>query len=531
MRENIPVTNNEYILEEGRTIVSTTDLHGNITYANPYFIEVCGFSHEELIGSPQNIVRHPDMPREAFADLWATIRSGKSWAGLVKNRCKNGDFYWVLANMTPVIENGKTVGYMSVRTKPDRQMVKEAEALYKEIRNGNQRKLTIHRGQVATNGWLTRSRRSFGITLSNKLVLATGIPAIALGVSAYGLWHSGAGLGYTTVAGLGAATAFAASYRLHRIIAMPIQEALKASRKMAGGDLTSMTAVTGTDELGELLASLRQTNINLHSIIGDMRSNIHEISVATKEIAHGNMDLSGRTEAQASSLQQTAASMQQMNSTVQESVSNIRSANELATQAAYAARQGGDIAKQMVITIDQVSTTSVKIKDIIGIIDGIAFQTNILALNAAVEAARAGEQGRGFAVVAGEVRSLAQRSAVAAKEIKDLLDGSMECVNAGAALSYQVGSSMEDIIKAVTSVTSVMKEISAATGEQSRGIGEVNGAVGQIDDITQQNAALVEQAAAATGSLAEQIEHVAQAMAVFKLSPAIAQKMPELALR
>ena len=275
-----------------------------------------------------------------------------------------------------------------------------------------------------------------------------------------------------------------------------------------------------------MLAALRQTNINLHSIIGDVRSNFDEIRQATTEIASGNQNLSGRTESQASSLQQTAASMEQLTTNVQQSASSVASANQLAEAASHIAGQGGAIVSQVVTTMDDISTSSRKILDIIGLIDGIAFQTNILALNAAVEAARAGEQGRGFAVVAGEVRNLAHRSASAAKEVKQLIDLSIEKVNAGTVLTGSAGATMSEVIRSVSRVSSVMDEISTATREQGNGIVQVNQAVIQIDDITQQNAALVEQAAAAAASLAQQTECVAQAMAVFKLRELAALPMP-----
>jgi len=298
---------------------------------------------------------------------------------------------------------------------------------------------------------------------------------------------------------------------------------------MAGGDLTPSIDIRRDDEVGWLLAALRQTNVNLHSIIGDVRANFEEISQATDEIADGNMDLSGRTESQASSLQQTAASVEQLHSTVQQSASNVANANQLAERAQQVAAQGGDIVSQVVSTMGDINASSSRILDIIGLIDGIAFQTNILALNAAVEAARAGEQGRGFAVVASEVRALAQRSAGAAKEIKALIDTSIEKVQAGTVLTNSAGQTMGEVIESVRRVSQVMGEISNFTREQSAGIGQVNQALIQIDGLTQQNAALVEEAAAAAGNLAQQTRCVAQAMAVFKLrhaAQAAAQRKP-----
>jgi aerotaxis receptor len=526
MRINTPVTQNEHLMEDGKTIVSSTDLQGNINYANPYFIEVSGFSEEELMGAPQNIVRHPDMPGEAFADLWTTIKTGEPWTGVVKNRCKNGDYYWVLANVTPVIENGKPVGYLSVRTKPSREQVRQADALYREIKGGNPRRLRIVKGRAVPRGVFAYLREFTHAQLSTHIALATTllVGVLVLQVLALLLLES------TTLAAVhnwlvGAALLALVGMlgfgrHLYLNVALPLRHAIKAARMMAGGDLTASIEVRRDDEMGQLLAALRQTNINLHSIIGDVRRNFDEISVATDEIADGNMDLSGRTESQAANLQQTASSMEELTATVQQSANNIASANQLAERAREVAAQGGSIVSQVVSTMDDISASSSKILDIISLIDGIAFQTNILALNAAVEAARAGEQGRGFAVVASEVRALAQRSATAAKEIKTLIDTSLQKVQAGSALTSTAGQTMDQVIESVHRVSQVMGEISDSTREQSSGIGQVNEAVIKIDDITQQNAALVEQAAAAAGNLALQTRHVSQAIAVFKLQRA-----------
>jgi aerotaxis receptor len=510
-------------MEDGRTIVSSTDLQGNINYANPYFIEVSGFTEEELIGAPQNIVRHPDMPVEAFADLWSTIKSGTPWTGLVKNRCKNGDFYWVLANVTPVIENGRPVGYLSVRTKPSREQVRAVDAVYREFKAGNPRQLRIVNGRAVSTGIAARLQGMMRLTLPTQIAAATTLLVGVLAVLAVTLllmdseaeakahnWLGGAAV--VAMAGM-----LVFGRTLYVNVALPLRQATKAARMMAGGDLTASIEIRRDDEVGQLLAALRQTNINLHSIIGDVRANFDEISVATDEIADGNMDLSGRTESQASSLQQTASSMEQLTATVQQSASNVASANKLAERAREVATQGGSIVSQVVTTMGDISASSNKILDIIGLIDGIAFQTNILALNAAVEAARAGEQGRGFAVVASEVRGLAQRSATAAKEIKELIDTSIQKVQAGTTLTNNAGQTMSEVIESVSRVSRVMGEISNSTREQSDGIGQVNQAVIKMDDITQQNAALVEQAAAAAGNLAQQTRCVSQAMAVFKL--------------
>jgi len=518
MRSNLPITGHEILLEEGKTIVSTTDLQGNIAYANPYFISISGFTEDELIGAPQNIVRHPDMPVEAFADLWRTIRQGYPWTGMVKNRCKNGDHYWVLANITPVIEKRKPVGYMSVRTRPSREMVEEAVQAYAAFRKGNAQGLKISYGKVVRDGLLQRLRARMCLSLSARLLLAGVLPAVVLAACAATLFGNSSGS--NTMAIIALLTALAALYQgwaLHGAIASPLRTATGLARQMAGGDLTATFDAARDDEAGELLAALRQMNINLRSIIGDVRSNFELIERATDEIASGNMDLSGRTESQASSLQQTAASMEQLNSTVRQSATNVEDADCLAGRALDIASQGGKVVSQVVATMDGISVSAHRILDIISIIDGIAFQTNILALNAAVEAARAGEQGRGFAVVAGEVRTLAHRSGAAAKEIKGLIDQSINEVNTGTELTSRAGAIMTEVIASVAQVKHVMNEISHTATEQSLGIGQVNEAVASLDDITQRNAVLVEESAAAAGELAQQTRCVAQAIAVFKV--------------
>jgi aerotaxis receptor len=518
MRMNTPVTDTEVELSDNETIVSTTDRQGNITYVNPYFIEVSGFSEQELIGSPQNILRHPDMPVEAYADMWATIQSGLSWTGMVKNRCKNGDFYWVFANVTPVMENGRESGYMSVRTKPTRQQVSDASALYRNLKNGNPDRIALSQGTVVGTGVMARLGRLASLSLGQRIGLNLGFATLVLALLA-ALNISASGQSWLTLLAVLAIVCIGYLwFSLYQSVIAPVRQALLASQIMAGGDLTQDIRTTRKDDVGQLLRSLRQLRVNLHSIVGDVRSNFEQIGQATSEIAAGNMDLSGRTESQASALEETASSMEELASTVQQNTGNATQANMMATEAAVVAGKGGTIVAQVVTTMGEITTSSKRIVDIISLIEGIAFQTNILALNAAVEAARAGEQGRGFAVVASEVRNLAQRSASAAKEIKQLIDVSVERIGSGTVLAEQAGSTMRDIIASVDRVSSIMNEIALASREQSAGIAQVNDAVTQMDEVTQQNAALVEQAAAAAGSLQEQTLKVVQTLTVFKLT-------------
>jgi methyl-accepting chemotaxis protein len=324
----------------------------------------------------------------------------------------------------------------------------------------------------------------------------------------------------TLMIGLGALAVLLGSafaYWITRSITNPLKQAVLAAQKVAAGDLTSDIEVKTKDETGQLLQALKDMNTSLMGIVGQVRQGTDTIATASSQIAAGNLDLSSRTEQQASSLEETAASMEELTSTVKQNADNARQANQLAVSASGVAVKGGQVVSQVVQTMDAINTSSRKIVDIIGVIDGIAFQTNILALNAAVEAARAGEQGRGFAVVAAEVRSLAQRSAAAAKEIKTLIGDSVDKVEEGSKQVAEAGKTMEEIVDSVKRVTDIMAEITAASQEQTSGIEQINQAITQMDQVTQQNAALVEEAAAAAQSLQEQASGLSQVVSVFRL--------------
>ena len=312
----------------------------------------------------------------------------------------------------------------------------------------------------------------------------------------------------------------ACAYWITRSITRPITRAVEVAEAVSAGDLTSHIVVESRDETGQLMHALKNMNDKLVSIVGQVRAGTDSISTASSEIAAGNLDLSSRTEQQASSLEETASSMEELTSTVKLNADNARSANQLAIDASQIASKGGAVVSEVVSTMGSINDSSRKIVDIISVIDAIAFQTNILALNAAVEAARAGEQGRGFAVVASEVRNLAQRSSQAAKEIKGLIDDSVQKVEAGSQLVDKAGRTMDEIVQSISHVTQIMNQITDASDEQRAGIEQVNQAIGQMDQVTQQNAALVEEAAAAAESMQEQAAKLADVVGLFKLDAA-----------
>ena len=535
MRTNLPITQREYDFPADATLMSTTDTQSHISYANAAFIAVSGFERDEIMGQPHNMVRHPDMPTQAFADMWATLKAGRSWTALVKNRRKNGDHYWVRANATPVQRNGQVTGYMSVRTKPTRDEINQTEKLYQAFRENKSGSLTFHEGLIVRKGLLgwtsalqtmaVRWRLRLGIGALTAMGIC-GVAALGLGEAALGAFSGGA-----VLAGV------AVSLWLESQIARPLGMVQRQALAVAAGQAGQNVQLDRVDEIGMILRAVNQSGLNLRSLVDDVSEQVGGVQTASSEIAQGNNDLSARTEQTASNLEETAASMEEMTATVKNNADTARQAAQLAGTASEAAVKGGVVVNQVVDTMQAITHSSKKIADIIGVIDSIAFQTNILALNAAVEAARAGEQGRGFAVVATEVRSLAGRSAAAAKEIKGLIDDSVEKVESGARQVDEAGHAMEEIVSQVQRVNDLINEISSATMEQASGIGQVNIAVAQLDQTTQQNAALVEQAAAAADSLSGQAGRLAEAVGVFKhtsstgtpFAPVVKRQAPQVA--
>jgi aerotaxis receptor len=513
MRRNEPVTQREINVPDNATLMSTTDMQSHITYANAAFIEVSGYSRDDIHHQPHNIVRHPDMPTEAFADMWATLKGGEPWTALVKNRRKNGDHYWVRANATPVVRDGQPAGYLSVRTKPSREEIAAADALYRDFREGKAGNRRFHKGLVVRTGlmgWTARLK-----TMPARWRIRTTLIALASSVM-LGAWLLGAG--GAALGGLAAVVSVAsllACLLLQQQISRPLEQMRDHALSVAAGATRSALHFDRVDEIGMTMRTIGQLGLMFRWVIDDVSGQVRTVQSATNEIAQGNNDLSSRTEQAAASVEETVSSMEEMTATVQSNADTAQQAKELSGSASEAAERGGRAVCEVVATMDEITSSSEKIVDIIGVIDAIAFQTNILALNAAVEAARAGEQGRGFAVVASEVRGLAQRSADAAKEIKALIGASVDKVASGVRLVDDAGKTMDDIVRQARRVSDMISQISTATREQSSGIAQVGQAIGHLDQITQQNAALVEQSSAASESLRQQASRLAEAVSVF----------------
>ncbi len=510
MRHNQPVTQKALHLPEDVILMSTTDVQSHLTYANAAFIEVSGFEKDELMGHPHNVVRHPDMPSGAFADMWKTLKAGQSWTALVKNRRKNGDHYWVRANATPIKRQGLTVGYMSVRTKPTEADVATAEKLYKAFNDGSAGRRAFHKGLVIRTGWLKwMSMMQLMPTAWRMRMAMLGVVGIS-SATAMAFPGNAAVLLATLVASGGIA-----SWWIEQQTISPLRRILASAELVAAGQSAPTPPLNRVDEIGLLARAVNQAGLNLRSLIDDVAQQVGGIQTASHEIAQGNADLSSRTEQSAASLEETAASMVQMSSTIANNSERTRAAENLAQQASHAAESGRNEFSAVAETMSNIKDSSKRIADITALIDGIAFQTNILALNAAVEAARAGEQGRGFAVVAAEVRALAQRSAAAAKDIKSLIDDSGHKVQMGSALVEKAGATMIEIFTSVQKASKLIEEIASATVEQAEGISQVDLAITQLDQSTQQNASLVEQSAAAAASLQHRATRLGDAVRAF----------------
>ncbi|MBA7854045.1 PAS domain S-box protein [Enterobacter sp. RHBSTW-00901] len=509
MRRNTPVTQNEYLLNEGSTLMSTTNTHSHITYANSAFIEASGYKEENLLGEPHNVIRHPDMPAEAFGDMWFTLQQGESWTGLVKNRRHNGDHYWVRANVTPVYQNESLTGYISVRNIPTREEIATSEKLYEKVRNNELKQHRFYKGLVVRRGILaftslfkrmsTTKRINSGITVTTLLacLLVFSFPQ-----------------SITQVSGLVALFIALALY-LHVQISRPVKTIVHQMQRVVSGRKTDYYHFDRVDEIGLMMRLVNQSGLNLNSLVDDVGAQISGIGTISQQVAKEGVALQARSEETADDLQQTAAAVEEIASAVQQTAETAKEAIQMADRTSASANSGEAMMKQTIGMMQSISHDNSQIVDIIGVIDRIAFQTNILALNAAVEAARAGEAGRGFAVVAAEVRNLAQHSATAAKEIKLLIEKNVSSVNSGVEMVEQTETQLTVMVGNVLQMSSLIKEIGHATQEQTQALALINESISRIGVMTHNNTGMVDHVTRAANHLTQRTTRLQQAIAVF----------------
>jgi len=502
MRNNQPVTSVEHHLKEGAFIVSMTDPQGRITFVNDEFVRMSGFTVEELMGQPHNLVRHPFMPAAAFADLWATAKAGKPWFGIVKNRCKNGDFYWVDANVTPVMDRGQVAGYVSIRSRPSKAQIREAERMYTLLNAGRTLAEATVQPWMPLRSWTSRSRMRAGfgallgivavvtaLDIATFLKVGAGVKRIQesnasvkglaeIGALAdSGIWLLGLGGLAAILAGVAISSLLLRAQRLQ--LGGEPETAIEAVQQIALGDLR-VEIDTPPGDATSLLARLRTMQSNIKGMVNRIRfdgtrvtETAENFSAATHQIAATSRELARNAEEERISVERMASAMTELSASIQEVASNVKASQRQAVEAVTATEAGDRSGEAAMAAMAQVEDATTKVVHAVRVIQEIARQTNLLSLNAAIEAAKAGSLGKGFAVVAEEVRKLAERSAQSAREIASLIEVSNEAVTQGRTTVQGAVDALGDIRDHIGQVTSMAMEISASAEEQSTASAEV----------------------------------------------------------
>jgi len=505
----------EYVLSASEMLVSTTDLAGIVTYANDAFIRVSGFDVSEVLGHPRKMLRHPAMPDHAFDDMWRTLRAGRAWNALVKNRSKKGELYWVAANVTPIMRDGKPTSFLSVWTRPGDEAKAEAERVYSARKPDGSHVYELREGVPCRAGrgwaWLRRAGRLRSSAAAHTVVAITGIGFaaswwVAQRVDAWQL-----GLGAATCTAMLAWTLWQA--RRH---AAALGNVVELADSLAAGDLAEpVDAVAQGRDFRRLTDALAQVRVNLKATVSDIRDHTDKVRGSCGELSQGTAELSTRTEATAAHLEEASAAMAQLSASVGQNAENAVLASRASTESAAAVERGQELVANTSEAMAAVTVESQKLAELVEVIDGIAKQTNLLALNAAVEAARAGAAGRGFNVIAQEVRSLAQRSAQSSGMARALVEQIAGRVDLSGQLCSRAVEAMGQIGHAGSRATQLISAIADANRQQATAVAEVTEGVSRVDDMTQQNSALVERSVASTDQVLTLAKHLRDSVAIF----------------
>ncbi|POP40921.1 hypothetical protein CHU32_02270 [Superficieibacter electus] len=509
MKSNMFVTQNEYLLNKDATLMSTTDRNSYLTYANSAFINASGFEDAQLIGQPHNIIRHPDMPAEAFADMWFTIQQGESWTGLVKNRRQNGDHYWVRANVTPVWHNDQMTGYISVRNVPSRAEIDASARCYQQLKQHQLNGFRFYKGVLIRRGALAI------FSLYKRLSVSVRINLALFAAAFFSLAIINIPLNTVFRSALLILPFFILAIYLKHQLSQPLKKIVSQMQRIVAGRKTDYFHFDRIDDIGMMMRLVNQSGLNLHSLVDDVSTQITGIHDISLRVTEQGAALHRRSEETAAHLQHTAAAVEEISSAVEQTAATAKETMTMAQRTSHSATENGVVMKQTLEMMQTIARDNHQIVDIISLIDSIAFQTNILALNAAVEAARAGDAGRGFAVVAAEVRHLAQHSASAAKEIKTLIEKNVTNVHRGVTMVEQTETHLSGMIESVIHMSSRITEMGHATEEQMLALNLINDSLSRIGGMTQDNALMVEKVSGAAEALTRRTSRLQQAIAVF----------------